>query len=188
MTSFHYVLAAIVSLAPSAALAQGAGPFSTMGADNKDPIQIEADRLSISDKDKKATFSGNVNVVQGEMTMKAQNLVVFYAGSAVGAGAPAGGNAAQQITRIEAQGGVSVRQKDQTATGEKAVYDALDQKVRLTGNVVLAQGPSNVLRGCGLVVDLRTRSSEIESGKSCGRVSGVFTPGARPPGPEASKR
>jgi lipopolysaccharide export system protein LptA len=46
---------------------------------NKDqPVQIEAASLEVHDKSKTATFSGNVQVVQGDTTMKCQSLVVFY--------------------------------------------------------------------------------------------------------------
>jgi len=188
---------------PLAAQAPGTDAFAGFGTNSKDPIQIEADRLVILDKDKKAVFSGNVNVAQGDMTMRAQNVVVFYAGSAAksvtaeavkpppneakggsaGDTAKSGAGGAQQITRIEADGGISVKQKDQTATGEKAVYDAAQQTVRLSGNVVLSQG-ENVVRGDSLVVDLRTRSSRIESeGSKPGRVFFLGVPGRGKPDP-----
>ena len=42
------------------------------------PVQIEAARLEVRDKDKVATFTGNVKVVQGDTTMHCKVLVVFY--------------------------------------------------------------------------------------------------------------
>ena len=46
---------------------------------NRDkPIQIDAASLEMRDKDKAATFSGNVKVVQGDTTMLCKTLVVFY--------------------------------------------------------------------------------------------------------------
>ena len=42
------------------------------------PVQIEALALEVRDKDKMATFSGNVKVVQGDTTMRCKSLVVFY--------------------------------------------------------------------------------------------------------------
>lgn len=190
----HAVACVVLALVPAAGVrAQGADPLAGMGTNTKDPIQIESDALTILDKDKKAVFSGNVNVVQGEMTMKAQTLVVFYTGGPATPGAPAtpAGAGGSQISRIEAEGAVSLRQKDQTASGQKAVYDAAEQKVRLTGNVVLSQG-TNVVQGDALEVDLRTRASRI-----IGRPKGLFIPaqgkgGEAPkpdvPRPEASRR
>jgi lipopolysaccharide export system protein LptA len=212
----------IASSLPLAAQAPGTDAFAGLGNNSKDPIQIEADRLEIMDKDKKAVFSGNVNVAQGDMTMRAQSVVVFYSGNATksvagevvksppneakvppneakapsseakagsrGDAARSGAGGAQQITRIEADGGITVKQKDQTATGEKAVYDAAQQTVRLMGNVVLSQG-ENVVRGDSLVVDLRTRSSRIESGGSKpGRVFFLGVPGSGKPDPAKPDR
>ena len=58
---------------------------------NRDqPIQIEAASLEMRDKKKEATFSGNVKVVQGDTTMTAKSLVVFYdSGGSAAAPAPA---------------------------------------------------------------------------------------------------
>ncbi len=46
---------------------------------NRDkPIQIDAMSLEMRDKDKAATFAGNVKVVQGDTTMRAQKMIVYY--------------------------------------------------------------------------------------------------------------
>ena len=42
------------------------------------PVQIEALRLEVRDKEKMATFTGNVKVVQGDTTLRCKTLVVFY--------------------------------------------------------------------------------------------------------------
>ena len=93
------------------------------------PVQIEASRLEVRDKDKIATFSGNVKVVQGDTTMRCKVLVVFYEqpskdGQQVAAAvktmpaAKPGPGGSSQISKLEASGGVTVTQKDQTATGD----------------------------------------------------------------------
>src|SRR5271156_1844410 len=82
-------IAALTTTAPAAAQGPSAatGPFPRLAQDhNKDqPVQIEAATLEVRDKTKTATFSGNVQVVQGDTTMKCQSLVVFY-GQEVGLG------------------------------------------------------------------------------------------------------
>ena len=48
-------------------------------------MQIEAATLEVRDKDKVATFSGDVHVTQGDTKLRCKSLVVFYeqeAGSA----------------------------------------------------------------------------------------------------------
>src|SRR5215467_4040318 len=156
---------------------------------NRDqPVHIEAATLEVRDKQKEATFSGDVRVKQGDTGMRCKSLVVFYEQSGestdktktMQAAAPGPGGE-QRIKRLEARGGVVVTQKDQTATGELGIFDMKSNTVTLTGNpVVMTQGP-NVLRGDKLVVDLTNGVSRVESGKNGqGRVQGLFQPGSGP--------
>jgi lipopolysaccharide export system protein LptA len=153
------------------------------------PVQIEAATLEVRDKDKVATFSGNVKVVQGDTTMRCKSLVVFYEqdseddgkGKTLKAATPGPGGQ-QKIKRLEARGAVVVTQKDQTATGELGLFDMATNTVTMTGTpVVMTQG-QNVLRGDKLVVDLTSGVSRVESGKNGqGRVQGLFLPGGGGP-------
>jgi lipopolysaccharide export system protein LptA len=155
------------------------------------PVHIEAARLEVRDKDKVATFIGNVQVSQGDTNMRCKTLIVYYEGEKAGAGAkpaapptanigPAGD---QRIKKLEAKGDVIVTQNDQVATGELATFDMATNMVTMSGNVVLTQG-QNVLRGERLVVDMSTGFSRIESGGGKdGRVQGLFLPsGSQKPG------
>ncbi len=151
---------------------------------NRDqPVHIEAATLEVRDKDKVATFSGDVRVKQGDTGMRCKSLVVFYEQGAENSGktlqaASPGPGGQQKIKRLEARGGVVVTQKDQTATGETGVFDMKSNTVTLSGSVVMTQG-QNVLRGDRLVVDLTSGVSRVESGKNGqGRVQGLFLPGS----------
>ena len=63
----------------AAAAAPGPAALQEQKEQNQDqPIQIESATLEVRDKSKMATFSGDVQVVQGDMTIKCQTLVVFY--------------------------------------------------------------------------------------------------------------
>ncbi len=147
---------------------------------NRDkPIQINAASLEMRDKDKAATFSGNVKVVQGDTTMLCKTLVVFYDNNDQPAAAkkPAmksatpGPSGSSAIRKLEAQGGVIVTQKDSTVTGDRGIFDMRANTVTMHGNVLLTKD-KNVLRGDRLVVDLTTGVSRVES--DSGRVQGVF--------------
>lgn len=147
---------------------------------NRDkPIQIDAASLEMRDKDKAATFSGNVKVVQGDTTMRSKTLVVFYDNdTAPGAkpkpamkSATPGPGGSSSIRRLEARGGVIVTQKDQTVTGDRGIFDMRANTVTMEGGVLLTKD-KNVLRGDRLVVDMTTGVSRVESGT--GRVQGVF--------------
>jgi len=166
--------------------------------ENKDaPVQIEAATLEVHDKSKTATFSGNVQVVQGDTTMRCRSLVVFY-GQEVGIGEAASGEAttattgkstlggskgAQNIRRIEARGGVTVITKDQSASGDLGIYDLKTKTITLSGNVVVSQG-QNVIHGERVVVDTETGNARVESGgggagasAAGGRVRALIQPG-----------
>jgi lipopolysaccharide export system protein LptA len=156
---------------------------------NRDqPVHIEAKTLEVRDKDKVATFSGDVRVKQGDTNLRCKSLVVVYEqndeagakGKTLQAANPGPGGQ-QRIKRLEARGGVVVTQKDQTATGESGLFDMKSNTVTLVGNVVMTQG-QNVLRGERLVVDLTSGVSKVESGKNGqGRVQGLFLPNSVPP-------
>jgi lipopolysaccharide export system protein LptA len=146
---------------------------------NRDqPIHIDAATLEVRDKDKAATFSGNVKVVQGDTTLRSKTLVVFYDNDQPAGGKkPAmksstpGPGGSSSIKRLEARGGVIVTQKEQTVTGDRGVFDMRANTVTMYGNVLLTKD-KNVLRGDRLIVDLTTGISRVES--DSGRVSGVF--------------
>jgi lipopolysaccharide export system protein LptA len=160
----------------SAALAQAPGkgiPNAVQGfSKNRDkPVHIEAASLEVRDKDKQATFSGNVNVVQGDTTLRCKVLVVHYDNNQPGGmkSATPGAGGASQISRLEAKGGVVVTQAEQTATGDTGLFDMKSNTITLLGNVVVSQG-GNVVRGERLVVDMTTGVSKVDAGDSKGPV------------------
>ncbi len=172
---------------------QPSGPPNALQgfSQNRDkPIKINSATLEVRDKDKVATFAGDVHLVQGDTTLRSKTLVVFYDDDAtstkpakppVGA-AQAGTQQNQQIKRVEAKGNVIVVQKDQTATGESGVFDMQANTVTLLGNVVISQGP-NVVKGDTLTVDMTTGVSLIGCGKAqdkC-RVQALIQPGTVKP-------
>jgi lipopolysaccharide export system protein LptA len=171
--------------AQTAQTAQTGVPNALQGfsQNRSQPVKIESASLEVRDKDKMATFSGDVHLRQGDTTLTCKSLVVYYddhSGSLMKTAQPGPGGQ-QQIRRVEAKGGVTVCQKDQTATGNTGVFDLRANTVTLNGNVIVTQG-ANVLRGERLIVDLTTGVSRVEGG----RVQGLFLPHSqnegRPPG------
>lgn len=191
----------IVSAAAASAQPSKGPPNALQGfSQNHDqPVQIEAATLEVRDKDKIATFTGDVRVKQGDTTMRCKSLVVFYEQDnpaepkakkteAAMRTADVGPAGQQKIKRLEARGAVVVTQKDQAATGDLGIFDMKSNTVTLTGNpVVMTQG-KNVLRGERLVVNLTSGVSRVES-KNGSRVQGLFLPGSgapdKPGGPAA---
>ena len=186
-------LLAGVSLS-SAAEAQPAkdrsSAFGTLGS-NKEPIKIDADRLDVFDRESRAVFEGNVVAVQGETTMKCTSLEVFYEqrgqGSGQGTAQPAAASPGEgAIKRIECKGPVTIVSKTQVATGDNATFDRVANRVLLTGNVALSDGP-NVTRGERLVYDLNSGVANVET-KPGGRVRALFVPGSGAQAPEGKPK
>jgi lipopolysaccharide export system protein LptA len=145
-------------------------------------VKIRAAALELREKDKMATFTGDVYVLQGDTEMRCKQLVVFYEQETetqtvktVKAADPGPGGD-RQIRRIEAKGNVVVTQKDQNATGDAATFNMRENTVTLVGNVVVTRG-ADVLRGQRLVVDLTSGVSKMDQG----RVEGLFQSGPRNP-------
>lgn len=129
------------------------------------PITIDADRLEVRDREKRAIFSGNVVAKRGEMTMRSTSMIVFYEGDQpAGQAQPRGatpGSQEQQIRRIEMTGPVFFCQRDQAARGDRAIYERASETLVMTGNVVLTSG-QNVVTGPRLVVNIRTNQAQVE--------------------------
>jgi lipopolysaccharide export system protein LptA len=201
-TTFAAAALAVLVCLPQDGFAQGrartgatSSPLGGLGGDSKEPIKIDADKLDVLDKDNRAVFSGNVVAVQGETTVRCSIMTVFYegrGGQQNGAGAaratpapatPAAPGAApaqsndSSIKRIECKGPVTVVSKTQAATSDNAVFDRAANKVFMTGNVALNDGP-NITRGEKLTYDTVTGVAKVEGG----RVQGFFVPNSTEPG------
>ena len=164
------------------------------GTSSKEPVSIDADKLVYFDKEKKAIYSGNVVVVQGDTKMTCSLMTVYLDRAPTpGAGAPAGPkngsspdangqqggpSSGSGVTRLEAKGPVTVISKTQVATSDNAVYDKLQNKVQLIGHVTLSDG-QNITKGDKLTYDLKTSQATIETANpKSGRVHGQFLPNA----------
>jgi lipopolysaccharide export system protein LptA len=193
------LLAAMLALEAPASAQTLTNSFGGLSQSSADPIDIESDVLVVQDKQKVATFKGNVKAVQGTTTLRAKELNVHYVGgdkltpgakkeSKSASAEPAetepksedgAGNENAKITKIEARGEVVITSEDdQTTTSDWALYDLPSQLVTVGGNVVLTQG-KNVLKGDRLVIDLKTGESRFENTGNAaagGRIRALFMP------------
>lgn len=165
-------LAAFLAAGAAAALAQGANVPFGIRQDASLPVEVSADRLSVSQADGSATFSGNVVVGQGEMRLSAAEVRVDYAAGADGRPG--------RIVRLIATGGVTLVSGREAAEAREAVYSIDEATVVLTGEVILTQG-GNVLSADRLLVNLADGTAVVE-----GRVRTILQPegatGAQPGG------
>ncbi|MFZ3034495.1 MAG: lipopolysaccharide transport periplasmic protein LptA [Parvibaculum sp.] len=177
--------ATVMMSAPTSALAASAGsPLEGFATDPKQPVEIEADRLEVDDKNKTAVFIGNVLAVQGATRLRSDRLKATYSAG------PDGGR--NQVRQIVATGRVHVLSKDdQSADGDWARYDVIGRTIIMGDKVVLRQG-QNVIRGKKLTIDLNSGRSRVTGGVSSttaqesgqesgnGRVKALFQPSQAP--------
>lgn len=154
------ILALGLALAPLGAPAQEANvAFGGLKTDVTQPVQVDADQLSISQTDGTATFSGNVVISQGDMRLQAGTVTITYSADK------------KSIASLHAEGGVTLSAGTDAATAESADYLPDTGDLTLVGGVVLTQGPA-AISGEKLVLSLQSGT-----GTMSGRVTTIFTPG-----------
>jgi lipopolysaccharide export system protein LptA len=168
---FALAAAAGIAVGAGTAAAQQSKLFQDFKPGSDQEIQVEADKLEVTEKTdaRVSVFTGNVTVQRGATVLKAATITIHS-----DPGAPEAGKEAFDL--IEAQGNVQVTEGGQTATGDTATFDMKSQVATISGNVVLSQG-RNTLTGARLVVDLNSGVARVEQG-SGGRIRGIFSPNA----------
>ncbi len=135
------------------------------------PIQVDADNGEILDREKKAIYYGNVDVIQGDARLRADRIEVIYAAGGEGGGIGGSFGALQTILAI---GDVFYVTPTFRARGERGTYDAVDGTITLTGDVTVSQG-NDVAQGEQLVLYIDDGRSVLSAGED-GRVRTVLVP------------
>ena len=172
--------------APAAATKAAGSPADSSpiqifpGTSSKEPISIDADKLVYFDKEKKAIYSGNVVVIQGDTKMTCSVMTVFSIGPPTPGALPD-----PRPSEPRARLGRQAARGDGTCDGgfqdpgrdrRHAIYDKVENKVQLIGHVTLSDG-QNVTKGDKLTYDLKTGQATIDTdGSKSGRVHGQFLP------------
>lgn len=130
-------------------------------ADPTQPIEVEADELSVDQTTGVAVFSGNVRVKQGELRVTAPKATLTY------------NEDRSEIQTVHLEGGVTLTNGVEVVQGQDAVYTVPDGVVVLTGDVIVTQGGSTIA-GPRLTYNLQAGSGVMDGG----RVQSVFVPGS----------
>jgi lipopolysaccharide export system protein LptA len=153
-----------------------AGAQAIAGHNSDAPVNYAADRIELQDRQNRVVLSGNVDISQAGLSIRAARTQVNYtdAGSL-------------KIQRILATGGVTVARANERASGEVAVYDFNRRVITMAGNVRLNRG-GDTLNGGRLVIDLKSGVSSVDGrangsssvtgavqGSGGGRVTGSFS-------------
>jgi lipopolysaccharide export system protein LptA len=138
------------------------GAQGIAGFNSNAPVNYAADRIELQDKQNRVILSGNVDINQGDLRLRAARTNVAYtdAGSL-------------KIQRIDATGGVVITRGNESARGNVGIYDFNRKIITLVGNVALLRG-TDTLNGGRLVMDLNTGVTRVD-----GRAGGGSGPGGR---------
>jgi len=138
------------------------------GHDSNAPVNYAADRIELQDRQDRVVLSGNVDITQAGLRLRAARTTVAFTNEG-----------ALKIQRIDATGGVVVTRNNESARGDVAIYDFNRRIITLAGNVALRRAGST-LDGGRLVIDLNTGVASVDGrpggtgGSGAGRVSGTF--------------
>ena len=148
-----FVLSCCFALPTLSQTSLSVGGFSS---NPDEPIEMTADKLTISQTDGSARFDGNVVIAQGNIKIIASLVVVTYLES--------GG-----IARLSASGGVTVVTQTESAEAKSADYDLSSHSLVLSGDVLLTQGQSAISADT-MNINLTTGAAIIE-----GRVRTILS-------------
>ena len=158
------IAACIVTLGlPIAAHAQAQVAFGGLKHDSTLPVEISADQLQVDQSDGSATFSGNVQIGQGDMRLSAGRVRVEYA---------TGADTTGEISRLLASDGVTLVNGAEAAEAREAIYTISSGVIVMTGDVILTQG-QNALASEKLTVNLQSGTGTMD-----GRVRSIIQTGA----------
>ena len=113
-----------------------------------------------------AVARGAARAVRADESISAETLVLRF---------EEGDDGKLSAKRLEAFGGVEVRNGPDTVTGARGFYDTVAQTAEICGDVRVQQGPSRLAGECA-EVDLARNRSRLVAGAGR-RVSGLFEPG-----------
>ncbi|MDJ0627951.1 MAG: lipopolysaccharide transport periplasmic protein LptA [Rhodobacter sp.] len=130
--------------------------------DSSQPVEITSQELAVDQENGTATFTGDVIVGQGGITMTCQRMIVEYAPDESGQ---------NQIEVIRMSGDVTFVGDNEAAESDAAIYRLDAEIIVMTGNVLVTQG-STALSSDKLTYNLQTGSGVME-----GRVKTILQPG-----------
>lgn len=134
------------------------GPLSAADA----PIQIEADKMSSTEKTNSVLFSGNVDARQADVRIRSNEMTVFYT-SVDPKQKAKGQKTSQQVQKIICTGNVEISKKEWLGTSNKMIYLAKERQVILIDDAKAYQG-QNMVSGEKIIYYMDEGRSEVVGG------------------------
>lgn len=127
-------------------------PSLSHAIEEKKPIIITSDSLTINKKNNQALFSGRVVAKKDDLTIFADTMLVFYDESG------------SKVEKIEATGNIKVLKDTKTILSEKAVYIAAEDSITFTGEPIAIDG-KNMIKGDKIIYYISEDCSVISNSK-----------------------
>jgi lipopolysaccharide export system protein LptA len=156
-------------------------------------VDVEADKLIYSDADRRARFSSQVVLTEGDAVIRAERADVYLrpvaqsaAGRVTVANTPASksvavlpGDLSGQVDRVVANGLVSLEQPGRRGTCEELVYTTVDGRFVLTGSALrpprVEDSQKGTVTGDTLIFLSRDDRVEVQSGGGNGASGRTLT-------------
>lgn len=155
-----------------------AHPVFAERADRGKPVNIEADKVNVDDRNKVHVFEGNVVLIQGSLTIRSAKLVVTQDADGFQKSVSSGGQGGLARIRQKREG------KDDYVEGEaeRIEYDSREEKSRLYNRAWIKSAGDEV-RGQYIEYDGYSENYSVTNGSgnntspsSTGRVTATIQP------------
>lgn len=143
-------------------------------ADSKQPVSIEADRVSVDDRNKTHTFEGNVILGQGTLSIRGNRLVVTQNDDGFQKGVAIGGADGRASFRQRREG----RKEFVEGLAERIEYDSRTEKATLIGRAEVRSG-GDLVKGQYIEYDGMTENYLVTNGKASGTPANEDSPRVR---------
>jgi lipopolysaccharide export system protein LptA len=153
----------LIAMAASASLGQ-------IG-DASAPLDIDAEHMDTLDAERRIILRGDVVIVQGTSSIRADRIDVYYDGSGSSETSSSWGD----IERIVATDNVFYVTPRERARGDLGVYNMQSETITLTGDVVITQC-ENVITTNRFVTDLVSGNSSFGDQQTGERVRVLLMP------------
>ena len=169
------------ALALIATMVLASPPAHAQLGNDRGPIEITADRFELDDVKHEAIYYGNVDVIQGQSRIRANEVIVSYWSkeSQQQLGAAATGSIGA-LKEIRANGEVYYITPAEKVKADRGVYVAAKERITLSGNVLVTNA-EGVIAGAHLVIDIPKGRYNMDGGGVGGRVTSVFETVSEPP-------